>query len=220
MPKPAHLFYKGSAEIIKITVITSFLAVLFVISGCFFLRAYNDYTINCKKFSILQGRKNFIKAKIKEIERKKKILQNLNTFIADVKASGLTEENWDRFSVILKDRFLSFPELEKILAITDSSDICYFKPLLLHIRRDHNKINNDGGMNGHNIVSDAPSPPASSRASALLQAAGSPQTSDKLNSTVPQANKADINALTNLNESKHLCGVIMTLKGFFLIKKR
>jgi len=158
--------------------------------------------IRCKEFSVLRSRRHFVINRIKDIERKKKILKGLNGFIADVKTSGLTKDKWDRFPVTIKDRFLSFPELGRTLALTDNSDLYYFKPSFLHIR-----INNSDVMSGHKVVSHTSSAPVQIP-------------SDGLNTDVRQVYKADDTHTLKNPEGSKRGDMIMTLKGFFLIRKR
>jgi len=104
------------------------LAAIFLVSGHFFITAYAGYKTNLEKTTLLKGQERFAKTQIKEFERKKKVLENINNFIDRAEQKGLTKNRWDTFFVNLENESYSFQTLQTILAQTSNNSQYYFEP--------------------------------------------------------------------------------------------
>ncbi len=134
------------------------------------------------------------------MEQKKKIIKDLNRFTTEIDNLGLTKDRWDNLAVNIKNKFLNFPELEKIISLTDNSDLYYFKPSFLHIKT------NRAGMSIDN--------PASKKI--FIQS----KATDSLNSDIQKIHEADLPESKKFNNSQHHGDVTVSLIGSFLIRKR
>ncbi len=179
---------------------------LFVISGCLFIKAYEEYGVNLRELAVVHARKISVINQIKKFEKKKRILGRLNDFTKKVNQFGLTEDNYDKFSVNLKHKRLSFRELGKILAQTENSCLYYFKPLSLSI-----KPICAGGCNSGSL------PPS---VGGVSTGGGSdkafPSNSDAREIKRPAFSASAGDGLTN---RKSRGDVILNLKGVFLVRK-
>ncbi len=124
----------------------------------------------------------------------------MNRFITETDNLGLTKDRWDNLAVNIKNKFLNFPELKKIISLTDNSYLYYFKPSFLQIKT------NRSGMGISN--------PASKKN--FIQS----KADDSLNSDIQKIHETDLPESKKFNNSQHHGDVTVSLIGYFLIRKR
>ena len=118
---------------LKSHMITVILAIVFVIVGHFFLRAYDHFAASLEKVTILKKKADLFRLQKKEVDRKNRILLKVGHFIDKAGVMGLEPENWAFYDVNIQDT-VSFPEMEKILEQCTNSRSAYYKPISLHIK--------------------------------------------------------------------------------------
>ena len=121
----------------------SILAVIFLVSGHFFMTAYADYKINSQKLELLSARERSVKQQIKGFERKKKRVEKVNRFVHLADRKGLTINQWDKFFVSLENEPFSFLNLQTTLDQTVSGSQYFFKPESLAMRRGYIKTDSE-----------------------------------------------------------------------------
>ena len=118
---------------LKSHIITVILAIVFVIVGHFFLRAYDHFAASLERVTMLEKKANLFRLQKKEVERKNRILLKVGRFIDKAGAMGLEPKKWSFYDVNIQDT-VSFPEMEQILEQCTNSRSAYYKPISLHIK--------------------------------------------------------------------------------------
>lgn len=124
-------------------VITAILAVFFCVCGYAFMTAYTDYHITRKKFELLSGQEQFYQDRVKALERKNSVLEQVIAFIDHAGRSGLLKKDWDEFFVDLTEEALSFSQLSRLLDQACTSEDYYFIPESLVIRLGQAEIGSE-----------------------------------------------------------------------------
>lgn len=120
---------------LKPHIITGLLAVFFVIAGCLLVHAYTRYSIGTEKLALLKGQEHFLSSRIAELNRKNKILVQMDQFVKTAEQLGLYKENWNRFTVGLTREPLMFSEFMEIIDQTAHCPHYYFRPERLNVRQ-------------------------------------------------------------------------------------
>ncbi len=110
-------------------------AILFLASSCFFLTAYNNYSLRNDKLKVLTGEVRLLEHNQREINHKKRLMNRVCDFVNLAVSSGLEKNKWAFYDVDIEDIF-TFPEAERIISQTASTASYYFKPVMLHIKTD------------------------------------------------------------------------------------
>ncbi len=118
---------------LKSHMITVILAIVFVIVGHFFLKAYDHFAVSLERVTILEKKANLLRLQKKEVERKNRIILKVGRFIDKAGTMGLEPKNWAIYDVNIQDT-VSFPEMKKILEQCTNSRTAYYKPISLHIK--------------------------------------------------------------------------------------
>ncbi|MFH2058211.1 MAG: hypothetical protein ABIJ59_04860 [Pseudomonadota bacterium] len=114
--------------------ITGLLAVVFCITGHFFMAAYTDFCINQSRLELLRSQERSVKYQIAAYQEKLNQLEQVNAFVRQTSRLGLKKKQWDNFFVNLKDEPLSYSKLGVILGQTQNSRHYFFKPGRLSIK--------------------------------------------------------------------------------------
>jgi hypothetical protein len=109
------------------------LAILFLVSVYFFLSAYGRYIDRRAKVERMTARLELLHRQKNELERKKRVLEHLDRFMATVKGSGLEKTDWTVYEVNIESPE-TFAAAEEILTQCTNTAAYYFKPVSLSIR--------------------------------------------------------------------------------------
>ncbi|MFH2091359.1 MAG: hypothetical protein ABIJ31_03260 [Pseudomonadota bacterium] len=114
--------------------ITGLLAVMFLITGHFFMAAYTDFCINQSQLDLLRGQERSVKRQIETYQEKLNQLEQVTAFVRQIHQLGLKKDQWDTFGVELKDEPMSHAKLGVILGQTRNTGHYFFKPGKLSIK--------------------------------------------------------------------------------------
>jgi len=131
------------------------LAIFFLISAHFFLKAYNTYILNQERITVLNRQVQFLFEEQRELERKERIMVRVNRFINRARSLGLEKSKWAYYDVNIQEP-VSFQEAEKILQQTTNSSSYYFKPVTLHVTTNIEPDKKTTPKNSSSISADSP----------------------------------------------------------------
>ena len=109
-------------------------AILFFISGHFFLTAYDRYARNERRLEKSVRQVRVLQQHREEQARNRRILARVKRFVDRARALGVEKDKWDYYPVQI-DEPVSFPNAQKILSQTINTASYYFNPSMLNIRK-------------------------------------------------------------------------------------
>jgi uncharacterized membrane protein (DUF106 family) len=83
-------------------IISALVAIFFMTSAYFFLTAYNRYMLDQEKLKVLTRQVRLLKQRQREMDRKKRILTEVDKFINRARSLGLERDRWAYYNVILR----------------------------------------------------------------------------------------------------------------------
>ena len=120
-------------KIFRSCIMTGLLAVLFLVTGRYFLSAYRSYVAHKEEKAVLVQKVRWLSQLQSEREQKLHSIMKINNFINNAKALGLEQNKWAVYNVDIQDT-VTFAEMKTILKQCSNADSHYFSPVSFHIK--------------------------------------------------------------------------------------
>jgi hypothetical protein len=111
------------------------LAVALAATAYFFLGTFAKYLQLRAEFGSSQKTFKLLQMRERELDRKRRILARVKSFVDKARALGLEKYRWDTYEVEIKEP-VTFEKAAEILNQTVNTGSYYFKPVYLHITKD------------------------------------------------------------------------------------
>lgn len=119
----------------------------------FFLNAYQDHRHQLLALERIQFRQDFVHQQIIEMEHKRKVINQVNTFVSGAEDLGLAPSNWTHYEVNIETP-LEFNALAEILKQCTSTPYYYFQPKHLKVRLAGQSSEDGAEMGGELIQAE------------------------------------------------------------------
>lgn len=116
-------------------------AISFLIGVHFFLSSYNAVRVNQKRLDILTSQVRLLRRNERELVRKKRVMEKVNSFLTKARGSGIERDRWTFHTVNINEG-MTFPDAAKILKQAANSASYYFKPTTLYIKKNKGAAGN------------------------------------------------------------------------------